>query len=205
MVEAAERDSIPIIAELRQLGIQISSLAELVSQSIDYREAIPVLLKWLQRVENAEVKETLVRALTTKWGKPIAARPLIEEFVKAPLSDELGLKWAIANALAEVADESVFDEVVQLAQDKRHARSREMLALALARMNEPNAVDVLIGLLGDEEMTGHALMGLQILAPPHARAAIEPFVNHPRTWVRKEAKRALARIDKGHKGRTVTG
>ena len=130
-----------------------------------------------------------------KWAKPIAARPLIREFLKAPDSEEFGLKWAIGNALSVVADDSVFDDIVALVKDKRHGRAREMLAVALANMKNPKAVDVLIELLDDEEIAGHALSALRKLAPPEAREAIEPFVNHPKTWVRNEAKRALKKID----------
>jgi hypothetical protein len=54
-----------------------------------------------------------------------------------------------------------------------------------------------LGLLGDEEVAGYALMGLGKLKAPEARPAIEPFVGHPTTWVRKEAKKALSRIPLG--------
>jgi HEAT repeat protein len=146
-------------------------------------------------VSNLAVKEALVRTLTVKWAKPAAARPLIEEFLHAPHAAETGLKWAIANALSEVADNSVFDELVELARDKRHGRAREMLAVALAKTKDARAVDILIELLNDEEIAGHAVHALRLLAPPEAREAIAPFTNHPKAWVRDEARRALAKID----------
>ncbi len=192
---ANRRASEPILAELSELGVRIESLSELVNTNVDYQVAIPLLLDWLPRVSNLDVKETLVRALTVKWAKPIAAIPLIEEFQNAPMSAE-SFKWAIGNALSVVADDSVFDEIVALVQDKRHGRAREMLAVALGNMKNPKAVEVLIGLLDDEEVAGHALSALRKLAPPEAREAIEPFVDHPKTWIRNEAKRALEKIDK---------
>ena len=188
-------DSQPILVDLRRQGIQIDSLRDLVNTAIDYRSAIPSLIDWLGCTENLDIKETLVRALTVKWARPIAARPLIREFLKAPDSEEFGLKWAIGNALSVAADDSVFDDIVALVKDKRHGRAREMLAVALANMKNPKAVDVLIELLDDEEIAGHALSALRKLAPPEASEAIEPFVNHPKTWVRNEAKHALKKID----------
>lgn len=220
LIAASRRAEAPILAELAQLGFQLEWVSDLYSKlrssvfdtdekvlqvervedlyrkPIDYRAAIPVLLKWLPLVSNLDVKETLVRALTVKWAKPVAARPLIEEFRKAPETEELGLKWAIGNALSEVVDASVFDDIVELVRDRRHGRAREMLAVALGNMKEPRAVDVLIELLDDEEVAGHALWALRKLAPPEARSAIERFVDHPETWVRNEARRALAKIDK---------
>ncbi|MBN2394562.1 MAG: HEAT repeat domain-containing protein, partial [Anaerolineae bacterium] len=67
---------------------------------------------------------------------------------------------------------------------------------ALGNMKDARAIGVLIELLDDEEVAGHALMALCKLAPPEARSAIERFTDHPRTWIRNEAKRALAKIDK---------
>jgi HEAT repeat protein len=95
-----------------------------------------------------------------------------------------------------VADASVFDDLVELVRDKRHGQAREMLAPALANTKHPRAVEVLIELLDDEEIAGHAVYALRLLAPPEARSAIERFVNHPKTWVRNQAKRALAKIEK---------
>jgi len=195
-IAAARKASEPILAELAQVGVRVESLSDLVNKPIDYQVTIPLLLKWLPQVTNIAVRETIIRALTVKWAKPMAAQPLIEEFCKVTDTEEPGLKWAIANALSEVADASVFEDIVELVRDKRHGRAREMLAAALAKTKDPRAVDVLIELLDDEEVAGHAVYALRLLAPPKAQAALERFVDHPKTWVRNEARRALAKIDK---------
>lgn len=219
LIAASHRAEAPILAELARLGFQIKTLVDLYSrlrldipctpdgvlqieriedlyrEPIDYRAAIPVLLRWLPLVDDIAVKTAIVRALSIKWAKPVAAWPLIEEFRKAPY-EEIDLKWAIANALSEVADASVFEEIVELVRDKRHGVARVMLPIALAKMKDPRAVDVLIELLDDEVVFGQAVRALRLLAPPEARSALERFMNHPKTWVRNEAKRALAKIDK---------
>jgi HEAT repeat protein len=91
---------------------------------------------------------------------------------------------------------SLSNEVIALARDRRYGRAREMLAVALGNMRHPRSTEVLVEMLDDEEMVGHALMGLRKLAPVEAREAIERFVDHPKTWVRNEARRAVAKIDK---------
>ena len=187
----------PIIEELARLGIEVDFLADLINKPVDYQRAIPLLLEWLPQMEDPDVKEVLVRALTDRrWAKPVAARPLIEEFRKTPVDTQPSLKWAIGNALAEVADASVFEELVELIRDRKHGRGRKMLTLALARTKDPRAVPVLVELLNDEQMVGPAVAGLRLIAPPEARADIAPFVDHPMTWIRNEAKRALVKIDK---------
>jgi HEAT repeat protein len=71
-----------------------------------------------------------------------------------------------------------------------------MLAVALGNMRDPRAVDVLVELLDDEEIAGHALMALGKLKARAAMPAIRRFLEHPKPWFRKEAERALAKIQK---------
>ncbi len=194
-ITAFDEASKPILAELTESGVKVKDLSQLINQPIDYQGAISILLKWLPLVDNIDVKTTLVRALTVKWARPVAARPLIEEYLKAPM-DETDIKWAIGNALSVVADDGVFDDVVAIARDRKHGRTREMFALALGNMKDPRTVAVLVELLDNEEVAGHALVALRKLAPVEAREAIERFVDFPKTWVRNEAQRALAKIDK---------
>lgn len=195
-VAAALKAAEPVEADLRRLGVDLDSLEDLVSAPVEeYREGIPALIDWLPRVRNIPLKKAIVRALTVKAAKPHAARVLVEEFKAASSSDALGLKWAIGNALSVVADSSVLEDILSLVRDRHHGRSREMLAVALGNIGGPEAIETLVELLSDEEVAGHAVVGLKKLAPPSARAALEPFTDHPKTWIRKEARKAIAKID----------
>jgi HEAT repeat protein len=105
-------------------------------------------------------------------------------------------RWAIGNALTVLATDAVFDEIVALARDRRYGRARERVAESLGNMKDDRAVDVLLELLDDEEVSLPAMRGLGRLGPRarRARAKIEPFLQHPEAWVRKDALRALKRI-----------
>jgi len=186
----------PILRELCAQGFRVEWISDLYNKRLDYRTAIPILLSWLGRTQNLDLKDGIVRALSVKWARPSAIGPLIEEYRRAPPYQQTNYKWVVGNALSVVADDSVFDEVVELVRDPGHGRAREMLAVALGNMKNPRAVDVLVELLGDEEVAGHALMALGKLKAKQARPRVERFLTHPKTWVRTEAKRALAKIDK---------
>ena len=110
------------------------------------------------------------------------------------------MRWTIANALAVVADESVFDDVVGLLADRSYGKSREMLALALAATGDARAGEILNGLLDDEVVVGHAVMALRELKVPVRSDRIQQLLQHPKTWIRKEAKRAVDGI--GTRGRS---
>lgn len=69
-----------------------------------------------------------------------------------------------------------------------------MLVLGLARSNDTRVVPMLTGLLGDEDVVAHAVIALGKLRPPGVRPAIERLLGHPQLLVRREAKKALARL-----------
>jgi hypothetical protein len=173
-------------------------LDELRRSGARYASAIPILLKWLPLVTESSVKESIVRCLSVPWAKPEAAKPLIAAFRSASLNSAAGVKWTIANALEVVADKTVFTDLSELVRDPEHGKAREMLAVALGNINDPRAVEVLLTLLDDESIAGHAIMALGKLCAPQARARIERFLNHPKAWVRRQAERALQKIDHSH-------
>jgi HEAT repeat protein len=182
----------PLLDELAQAGFPS---IELLRRRKKYLEAIPILLKWLPRIANYRVKESIVRALTVPWAKGAVAPTLIAEFKSADLTAD-SYKWTIGNALASVPSRSIAGDLIELLQDRKHGSARQMLALALAKSGDLRATDVLLDLLGDETLRGHAIIGLGKLASPRARLQLEPFLSDENAWIRREAKKALERIEK---------
>lgn len=197
--------SAPLLAALRRRGLPTEGFGVFRSErgaealgaapAFDYERSVPVLVEWLPRIEDRRVKEAIVRSLSTKHARGVAAPVLVEEFKKAK-GDPLGLQWAIGNALEVVADRSLFGDLVALARDRSNGRGREMVVLALARTGDPEASGVLIELLDDEEVAGHAVAALRKLAPIEARPYLERFLDDRRAWVRRDAKAALGKIEK---------
>ncbi len=184
----------PLLSELASSGYGVGSLSDLARPS-QSKGAIPILIKWLPRSANSRVKESIVRALSVPWAKGRVEAALLAEFRGSSDGENLKLKWTIANALEVLATDRIYDDIVELLRDKRHGRAREMLAMALGKMKAPQAVDVLIGLLNDEKVVGHAIIALGKLTAVKARPYLLPFVKHPKVWIRQEAKKALNKID----------
>lgn len=186
------------IEDMAEVGLEIESPWDLVNMRRSYRAAVPVLIAWLEQADDEipagdrmAFREALVRSLAVKEARGVAAPALLREFRRDGSPE---YRWAVGNTLEVVADDAVFDETAELARDRTYGRDRQMLVLALARMSDPRAVDVLTGLLDDESVAGHAVMALGRLKVPQARSAIEQCLDHPQPWVRKEAKKALAKI-----------
>jgi HEAT repeat protein len=154
----------------------------------DFEAAAPVLVDWLPRVKTALVKERIVRSLTAeKAASPLALEPLVAEFRRA---DDPGVKWAIGNALATLADDSIADDLVELARDRRHGRSREMLMDALARTKDERALDALVELVDDDHVAGHAISALRRLGPKSSL----PYLERARPALERQAAEGVSPI-----------
>lgn len=191
----------PALLELEKIGVTKHDLytaegkTKIYANKELFSQVQSILLRWFPKVDDG-IKETIVRFLSVPWSPLSTARLFINEFKKAPKEAKLDLKWAIGNALHIFANDEVFDDIVDIATDRRHGSSREMVVASLMRMKNPKAVDVLIKLLDDEDVAGHALKALRRLNAKRARKYIEPFLEHPRTWWRNEAKKAIKKFDK---------
>ena len=127
--------------------------------------------------------------MSVPWA--MSARPtLFAEFESETKDDSY--RWAIANALEVLADDSAFEQIASLAENPHFGRSREMIVLALAKMTNPRANEVLIGLLSDEVVAVHALHALAIRGASVSASMVRPFLKHHQAWVRAEARKLLA-------------
>jgi hypothetical protein len=190
-IAANMQDARPVIEDLGAQGLSVQTIAELFNKKMSYEGAIPALLRWLPRISNPDVKEDIVRALSVSWARPSALEPLLSEFERA---EEPGLRWAVANALAVVADDSAFPRIAQWVKDTKNGAAREMLAVALGNMGNPRALDLLVELTLDEDVAGHAAIGLGNLGDPRGRAALQDLLHHRKKWVRDEARTALNKL-----------
>jgi HEAT repeat protein len=184
-----------LLRELAGVGVRVSDLWDLVNTGATYRAAVPVLLDWLRHAddrvpsqERNQVREGLLRALTVREARPIAAPEIIRQFCEI---DQPLVRWAAGNALSVVYDDSVFDDLEILVRDTRYGAARQMIVLGLGRSKDPRAPRLLIDLLSDDDVVAHAVSALARLRTLGARAAVEALLDHPRALVRKNAKKAL--------------
>ena len=191
-------DAAPLMQALAEAGLGVDSLEELNLKSIDYRARLPIILEWLPRISNKSVRKTIIGSLARKEAKPDAAPVLIKEFLKEPppkdKSDDMRVSTGVP--LEVVADDSVFDEMVNIAKDRSYGVDRAGFVRGLKNMRNPAAIPVLIDQLDDESVAWFAMSALRLLGATEARSAIEPFLTHEQTYIRNEAKKTIAKFDK---------
>ena len=98
---------------------------------------------------------------------------------------------------------ATLDQLIDLLQDRRHGTARQMLCDALKRTKDPRAPDVLVELVDDEDVAGHAILALRLYGPrsslPHLRRA-QPKLAHVAKdekyspFSRQQAGKALERL-----------
>lgn len=97
------------------------------------------------------------------------------------------LKDRLANALATLARDEHFDEIAELIRDPAYGEYRAYLFRALPYMKRPEAVDLALEMLNDDEMHLSALRALADLRSERARPVLEAIA------AEKKARRAPGR------------
>jgi hypothetical protein len=194
-------------AELEAQGIDTTDFgifSSVAPTTFDADRAAPILVEWLPRMTDLVDKEVIARSLTgTRTARAPAAAAIVKEFRETPLDAET-TKWAYGNALATLAGPEVADDLIDIVRDRRHGIARQMLCDALKRTKDPRAPDVLIELIEDDDVAGHAILALRLYGPktalPHlerARPKLEAVRDRPTAtpFARRQAKAALERLD----------
>lgn len=208
----------PLLDELAKLGYEIESLDDLRHQGKPWRTALPVLLRWLPKIEDPNVKNDIVRCLSVPWVGNKATAELIEEFKKyAPilpnpsnpwvgkqlrelsaeekkLAPYSGLAWAIGNALSIVDVKGYEKQVIELCRNQKYGKARQMVVLGLGRLRSAEAEEAALDLLNDEQVTIHAIIALGKMKSKRALFQLEKLVADKRALIRKEARKAITKI-----------
>jgi len=181
-----------------RIGLSINSVFDLVNSKTAYPKAIPILLECLPQTSEKWIKEGIVRALSVKEARGRADSALVREFKAISPDDKehQSLKWAIGNALSIVGTNSVADDLFEIVQDLSHRKAREMVVVALGNLSDPRAPEVLMKLLDDDEVCGHAVLAIAKLKLCQAVPKIQRLTEHVKPWVRKEAEKAILKLTK---------
>jgi len=188
----------PVVARLRGAGYPVDHIQDLYKQRYQYRSAVPILVDAMVTTTALDVGETIVRALSVPYARGWA-QPLVEQFSRfdasEPFDEGFQYKWAVGNALAVVADDSVYDELVQLIGDPSHGRTREMLVVGLANMKTHDPDPLLIDLLDDSGLAAFAAIALGKRRTAGAAGKLRELVEHGEGRNRIEARKALRKVE----------
>jgi hypothetical protein len=96
IIERHRKDEASLVAEIRALGYAIGSVSDFVNTSEEYPEAVSILIRHLDVTHEPKVRESIIRALTIKYGGTPLENALLTHFQR---ERDPNLRWALANAL----------------------------------------------------------------------------------------------------------
>jgi hypothetical protein len=191
-------ETLNIAADLAAVGIDVEDAWDInPAQTPNYRNAIPVLTQWLSKATEPQNLQSLAHALHHPSAKKLALKPLIDLFTDTashPLEDKQW-RWSVGDTIGTLWDDRYFDDLSSIVTDRSYGMERQMIVEGMGRSKLPAAVDVLISVLDDPEVEGHALSALRRLRTERARPYFDERLNHEIEWIRKEARVGLARLD----------
>lgn len=214
----------PILEDLARVGYKLNQLWDLKHQGKSWAPAIPVLLRWLPLITDLPVKEEMISCLSVSWTGNRATRYLIEEFRKyaaiAPEhTDDMSrmsetqfvehikrrierndpsssVAWTIANALSIVDVKGFEKEIIKLCRKREYGIARQMIVMALHRLHDPEAEEVALDLLSDPDVRLHAIIALGKMKSKRALFQIEKLLADKQAVIRKEARKAITKINR---------
>jgi hypothetical protein len=89
---------------------------------------------------------------------------------------------------------SLFTAITAFCEDRGYGKGRESFTLLLGQYGGPATAPVLLRLLGDPDVHGHALYALRLLGDPAGIPVAHSLLTSPRSWVRGEARKYLAKV-----------
>jgi len=186
------KETVGLLNELKYVGVDVSSVWDLVNTKKSYPQAIDILIDHLNKDYHEKNIEGIIRALSVKEAKGKAAT-LIKKYEETPKIKD-NLRWIIGNAIAVVMTLNDVDWIYRTVLDKSNGGSRSQLVYALGTVKTEKSEDILISLLDDEEVAPQAIAALGRLKSKKAKDKIVILNQSKNSLIRLESKKALKKI-----------
>ncbi|OMC42542.1 hypothetical protein A5745_21540 [Mycobacterium sp. IS-2888] len=189
--------------ELDAAGIPEDTVWELMNSRFDYPQAVPIMVDWLQHVDERIPPDEdrrawrvgLVRNLITKHakGNRAAADILFHQFDIEPRLSNEELE-ATGFALAQVADRSDFPRVAALIRSERDFPAKSALVQWLGQVKTEDAKELAVSQLPDPGTRIQAMRALVRQKATGVRDAVAVYLDNEHEVFRKEARKTLDKL-----------
>ena len=141
----------PLVRDLAKIGVEVGSVYDLVNDTVTYEKAIPLLLDHLRREYPDAIREGIARALGIPATRALGWRILVDEYRRTENRNNR-VKDGLAVALSGASDDSVLQELIELAKDKNHGDIRILLLQGIKRSRRPEARQATNELVHDPQL-----------------------------------------------------
>lgn len=192
-----------VCRRLRDMGIQVRSINEIVDSKADLRKAVPTLVALLEdpNLQDNAIYSGVVRALRDPAARGVAVEPLIREF-KRHAHEWPQLGSAIALSIAYTAENRHADALIDLMRDNSYGWARSGLPDGLRSLERDRLVRECRWMLRDPQLAADTLRVIRkraLIELLEEVRAIRHAVGQATSDVRAQAKLALAKLEKAQR------
>ena len=140
-----------LIQELSSVGIEYSTLSDMMNSSDPYKEAIPILFKHPHRPYSGFNRDLIARCLAVPDSRYLW-RGLVDLYKEEPNMEgehSNPAKSGLAVAIAAIATDDTLAELISLAHNRHHGSSRLLLLAPIRRSKSALAKDAIKSLASD--------------------------------------------------------
>ncbi|PRQ01021.1 hypothetical protein ENSA5_27030 [Enhygromyxa salina] len=141
---------LPVIEDLKAVGIEVNRLWDLQSLDEPYPEAFPILLDHFQRPHRGEVHEDIGRAFGVREAWPLW--PTLVELYEQATDKHAQDGMAVALSTIGKQHKELLDDVLALVKDPSNGPSRVLLIDVLSGSREPRAYEALVEMRDDPDL-----------------------------------------------------
>lgn len=194
-----------IMEELAAVGVPCYTLGDLSNRVRTIPQGIPIFIDWLTHLEDRipgadtphreAIRAGLIRNLNdpAARGNPAAINALVVQLRRQPPLRS-GLIGYATEALAHIATKRDCPTIVELIDELLpHGAVVGPLIEYLGKVKTDEAKELVLRFL-DTPSTYFALRALIQMKATGVRARVEPYLTHSNAAIRKEARRAMARL-----------
>ncbi|HEY9344136.1 MAG TPA: hypothetical protein VIQ53_02440 [Inquilinus sp.] len=149
---ALRENEAPLIAALRNVGVDVRSAWLLSDKHPNYRSAIPLLLDHIDREYDDRIREGIVRALGYSEARQLAWDNVLVALRRLRSRPESGFRDGLMAALAGMARSADLSKLIELVADPALGQSRLLLIPKLSRSRHPEALAILEKLKDDPDL-----------------------------------------------------
>ena len=189
MVLASEE--LALLNELAGAGYALRSIWDWVNAPVYAPDALPILIRHLERAQDENLIEGIARALSDRRYRK-AERALVRKFAEVETSS---VRWAIGNAITIVGFRNSAEQILAYCANARFGPSRELLVGELYRIKRPEVEPLLLSLLDDPVLDYFAASALGRCGGHRSLERLEAMDlagRSPRT--RKKVPKVIARL-----------
>ena len=179
--------------ELRELGFEFE-ISDQVKGFLPKNRTIilPIAIRYYKQAKLKNEKSYFMGLFHYKGFEEVVPI-LIEDFYTG---ETLIDRWAIGDRLYTIRSKNYIEDYLKIIANSEYSRSRQMVVLLVGKLKVEEAIPILIELLDDDDVRGHAIAALGEYKKEEFRKYFERFQEYKNSYIRKEALKALKKLEK---------